>query len=114
MSFGFLRSLLFVYRNYFVFGQVLLDKIAVMAGFRTKFSFTYEGEQHLRKMVEDGNGGLLISAHIGNFEMAGHMLERLKTTVYIIMFDAEHEKIKDYLSSYTQKSFRAESGRPNG
>ena len=105
LGFGFFRSILFVYRNYYLFGQVLLDKIAVMAGFRTKFSFTYEGEEYLRKMVEEETGGLLISAHIGNFEMAGHMLERLKTTVNIIMFDAEHEKIKDYLSSFTSRSF---------
>jgi len=106
LDFGFFRSILFVYRNFYNFGQVLLDKIAAMAGFRNSFSFTYEGEKYLSNMVEEGTGGLLISAHIGNFEMAGHMLERLKTTVNIIMLDAEHEKIKDYLSSFTQKSFR--------
>jgi predicted LPLAT superfamily acyltransferase len=103
--FGFFHSLLMVYKNYYVFGQVLLDKVAVMAGFPVKFSFTYEGEEHLRKMVEDGTGGLLISAHAGNFEMAGNMLERLETEVNIIMFDAEHEKIKDYLDSVTRRKF---------
>jgi predicted LPLAT superfamily acyltransferase len=56
-------------------------------------------------MVEDKTGGLLISAHIGNFEMAGNMLERLKTEVNIIMFDAEHAKIKDYLDSVTSRKF---------
>ena len=101
----FFRSVISVYRNYYWFGQVLLDKVAVMAGFRAKFSFTYEGEQYLHTMVEEGSGGLLVSAHIGNFEMAGQLLERLNTTVHIIMFDAEHEKIKDYLSSLTNRSF---------
>ncbi|MBN2275253.1 MAG: hypothetical protein JXR41_12260 [Bacteroidales bacterium] len=105
LYFGFLRSILFIYRNYFAFGQVLLDKVAAMAGFRTNFSFTYEGETYLREMVENGPGGLLISAHIGNFEMAGNMLERLKTPVNIIMFDAEHARIKDYLSSVTSRNF---------
>lgn len=105
LDFGFFRSILFIYRNYFVFGQVLLDKVAAMAGFRTNFSFTYEGETYLRKIVEHGTGGLLVSAHIGNFEMAGHMLERLKTSVNIIMFDAEHARIKNYLSSVTSRNF---------
>jgi predicted LPLAT superfamily acyltransferase len=57
-------------------------------------------------MVENNTGGLLISAHIGNFEMAGYMLERLNTSVNIIMFDAEHEKIKDYLSTVTGKNYK--------
>jgi len=103
--FGFFHSLQMVYKNYYVFGQVLLDKVAVMAGFPVKFSFTYEGEEHLRKIVADRTGGLLISAHIGNFEMAGNMLERLETEVNIIMFDAEHEKIKNYLDSVTRRKF---------
>ena len=105
LGFGTLKSVIFIYRNYFSFGQVLLDKTVVLAGFRSKFTFTFDGEDHLRKMVESGTGGLLISAHIGNFEMAGNMLERLRTKVSIIMVDAEHEKIKDYLSSVTRKNF---------
>jgi predicted LPLAT superfamily acyltransferase len=104
---GFSRfgSVLAVYRNYFVFGQVILDKTATMGGFDTKFTFDFNGEMHLKQMAADGKGGLFISAHIGNFEMAGHMLERLDTTVNIIMLDAEHQKIKNYLSTFTHKSF---------
>lgn len=105
LGFGILRSFIFVFRNYYAFGQVLLDKTAVLAGFKSKFTFTFDGEDYLRKMVEEGTGGLLISAHIGNFEMAGNMLERLRTKVSIIMVDAEHEKIKDYISSLTRKNF---------
>lgn len=104
-EFGFLRSIILVYRNYYSFGQTLLDKVALMAGFKAKFNFTFEGEEYLIKMVEEKTGGLLISAHIGNFEMAGNMLERLKTRVNIIMYDAEHEKIKKFLSSIMNKNF---------
>jgi predicted LPLAT superfamily acyltransferase len=104
-NFGFFRSIIFVYRNYYSFGQILLDKVAIMAGFNAKFNFTFEGEEYLMKMAEEKTGGLLISAHIGNFEMAGNMLERLNTRVNIIMYDAEHEKIKDYLSSIMSKNF---------
>jgi predicted LPLAT superfamily acyltransferase len=99
------KSLLFVVRNFYVFGQVLIDKVAVMAGFRAKFLFDFDGEHYLRKMAEDKTGGLLISAHVGNFEMAGFMLERLKTTINIIMFDAEHARIKNYLSSVAKRNF---------
>lgn len=105
-GYGFFRSVKYVYRNYYIFGQVLLDKIALMAGFNAKFNFTFEGEEYLRKMVSDGTGGLLISAHIGNFEMAGYLLERLNTDVNVIMFDAEHEKIKDYLAGVADRNYK--------
>jgi predicted LPLAT superfamily acyltransferase len=105
LGFGIFRSVLAVYRNYYVFGQVILDKTAALGGFDARFTFDFEGEDHLRRMVADKSGGLLISAHIGNFEMAGHMLERLDTQVHIIMLDAEHQKIKNYLSTFTRKSF---------
>ncbi len=105
LKFGFFKSILFVYRNYFIFGQVLLDKTATLAGFRSKFTFDFEGEQYLREMAAGNSGCLLISAHLGNFEMAGHMLERLDSSVNIIMLDAEYQRIKNYLSSITQKSF---------
>lgn len=104
-GYGFNKSVLAVYRNYYAFGQVLLDKTATMAGFQARFTFDFEGEHHLRAMAEGHTGGLLISAHIGNFEMAGHMLERLNTRVNIVMLDAEHQRIKNYLTSYTRRSF---------
>ncbi len=56
-------------------------------------------------MAAGNTGCLLISAHLGNFEMAGHMLERLNTRVHIIMLDAEYQQIKNYFSSLTRKSF---------
>jgi predicted LPLAT superfamily acyltransferase len=76
-----------------------------MAGYNTKFNFTFDGEEFLTGMVENKTGGLLISAHVGNFEMAGYMFSRLNTTVNIIMYDAEHEKVKDYLSSVVNRNF---------
>jgi predicted LPLAT superfamily acyltransferase len=94
-----------VYRNYYVFGQVILDKVLTMGGFGAKFTFDFDGEHHLHKMVSDQSGGLLISAHIGNFEMAGHLLERLHTKVNVVMLDAEHQQIKNYLSAVTRKSY---------
>jgi len=114
LGYGTARSIINIYRNYYAFGQVLLDRTALMAGFTTKFRFEYQGEEYLRKMVEDKTGGLLISAHTGNFEMAGNMLERLNAPVNIIMVDSEHEKIKEYLSSVTKRNFNVIVLRADG
>jgi predicted LPLAT superfamily acyltransferase len=88
-------SFTYVYRNYYLFGQILIDKIAMLAGFQSSFTFDFEGEEYLRQM---DNGGFLISAHVGNWEIAGQLLNRLEKRINIIMYDAEHEQIKGYLS----------------
>jgi predicted LPLAT superfamily acyltransferase len=83
-----------VYRNYYVFGQVLIDKVVMMAGMTGKYTFNFEGEEYLNQMKD---GGLIISAHAGNWEGAGNLLNRIEIPFNIVMFDEEHKKIKDYL-----------------
>ena len=95
LKFHWWKSLFSVYRNYYNFGQVLIDKIAMLAGFQSNFTFDFEGEEYLRQME---NGGLLISGHLGNWEIAGHLLNRLEKNINILLFDAEHKQIKGYLS----------------
>jgi predicted LPLAT superfamily acyltransferase len=95
------QSITLVYRNYYQFGQSLIDKIVVMSGMRNRFTFDFDGEEHLREMVKNGKGGLLLSAHVGNWEIAGHLLKRLGTKINIVMFDGEHQQIKQYLSGVT-------------
>jgi len=74
-----------------------------MAGFRNKFRYTSEGVENIHKMVEEGKGGILISAHNGNWELAGHALS-IATTINIVLFEGEHEKIKQYLSRVKQRN----------
>jgi predicted LPLAT superfamily acyltransferase len=100
---GFSRTASFfkVYRNYYQFGQSLIDRIVVMSGMPNRFSFDFDGEKYLREIVAAGNGGLLLSAHVGNWEIAGHLLKRLGTKINIVMFDGEHQQIKQYLTGVT-------------
>ncbi len=99
LGFSKASSLLKVYRNYYMFGQSLIDRVVVMADISNKFTFNFDGEENLREMVAQKNGGILLSAHIGNWEIAGHLLKRLNTKINIVLYDEEHEKIKQYLDS---------------
>jgi len=101
LQFGKLKSLSKLYRNYYIFGQTLIDKIAVMSSAENKFTFNFDGEHILRKITAQQNGGMLLSAHIGNWEIAGFLLKRLDTKINIVIFDGEHQKIKQYLDSVT-------------
>lgn len=96
---GVISSAIAIYRNYFVFGQVLVDKLTVLSGYNKKLSFNFDGENYLHEITANKTGGLLISAHIGSFEIAGYLLKRIDTKVNILMYEAEHEQIKKYLST---------------
>jgi predicted LPLAT superfamily acyltransferase len=97
LGWGPLKAIFALYRNYYVFGQTLIDRIVVMSGVDNNFTFDFDGEDNLRQMVRNGKGGMLISAHLGNWEIAGHLLKRLEAKVNIVMYEGEKEKLKQYL-----------------
>jgi len=93
-----------VYRNYYCFGQILIDKVAIYSGLADKFTFDLEDEKHLAAMDE---GGFMLSAHIGNWEMAGKKSDRIRKTMNLLMLDEEHRRIKHYLESVMkERNFR--------
>jgi len=97
------RSVLKIYRNYFLLGQTLIDKVVVMSGIRNPFSFHFDGEENLREINGMNRGGILLSAHIGNWDIAGHLFKRLDSKINIVLYDGEHEQIKKYLQGVTGK-----------
>lgn len=101
LGYSVIKSLFKLYRNYYYFGQSIIDKVVLMAGIRNKFSFHFDGEENLHEMVTQEKGGLLLSCHIGNWEIAGHLLQRLKAKVHVVMYDGEHENIKRYMKGVT-------------
>lgn len=89
-----------IYKNFVLFGEVLIDKIAFLVRPKVNFTFDYDGEEHLHKMSADGKGGILIGAHMGNWELAGNLLKRVNVKVNVLMHDAEHENIKALFDNY--------------
>lgn len=88
------------YGNFYGLGESILDRVALMAGIRVPFEFSFDGEEHLRTLLAGGRGGLLLSAHLGNWEIAGHLLKRLDTRIHLVLYDAEYEAIKDSLERF--------------
>ncbi|HTN45507.1 MAG TPA: hypothetical protein VL098_04110 [Flavipsychrobacter sp.] len=90
-------------KNIFIFGQTLIDKIAVLAQVPNKLQFKHEGIENIEKMVAEGKGGILLSAHLGNWEAAGHMLKRVNARINIVMYDGEEQQMKDYMEQFESK-----------
>ena len=102
-GYGTFKTIVSIYKNYLLLGRVIIDKIALLSGKKHKYTFDFEGEEFLRQMVDLNKGGLLLGAHMGNWEIAGQLLERIDTTVNIVMLDAEREKIKKLLDDVLVK-----------
>ena len=96
-GFGRCRTIRSIYRNFCLLGEVLVDKVAMLSGSKTDYTFEFEGEEYLRQMSGEGKGGVLIGAHMGNWEIAGQLLDRIETPVNIVMLEAEREKIRGIL-----------------
>ena len=103
LGFSALVTIAKIYKNYYQLGQSIIDKVVVMAGIKNKFTFNFDGEDNLRAIAGLQKGGMLLSAHIGNWDIAGHLLKRIDTKIHIVIFDGEYQQIKQYLDKVTGK-----------
>lgn len=104
IGFGFSRrkARKFAIVNFYNFGQTLIDRIAMFSNKKKAFTHTFNNEIVLRQMNENGEGGILISGHVGNWENAGNLIhERITNTINIVMLDAEVEKVKKFMEMKT-------------
>ncbi len=106
LGYGYLRSKIAVFRSYYTFGATIIDKVTISSGARDQFTFEFDGIELLKKLLADKQGGVLISAHVGNFEIAEHFFAQidLNFQINIVTTDQERSDIKTYLDSVTKKS----------
>jgi predicted LPLAT superfamily acyltransferase len=106
LKYGTLKSIVSIYKSYYVFGQTILDKVAISSGLRNRFSYNFDGIEYLNQTLANKKGGILISAHLGNFEIAEFFLDELEgnATINLLTTDAEHKEIKEYLNRFIKKS----------
>ncbi|MFN8277991.1 MAG: lysophospholipid acyltransferase family protein [Chitinophagales bacterium] len=101
MGYSALKARFSVYLNYFSMGQALIDKVVIMSGISGKLTGHSNGAENLHELVQSGKGGILLGAHLGNWEIAGHFLLNYKGTVNIVMYENEEQQIKQYMDRVT-------------
>lgn len=104
---GFSKTKAFfgVYKSYFTFGQTLIDKTAINGGLRNKYTYEFDGIELLKDLLNQKKGGILISAHLGNFEVAEHFFADIDfdNQINMVSTDLERSAIKEYLDSISIK-----------
>ncbi|MBJ2173120.1 lipid A biosynthesis acyltransferase [Aureibaculum sp. A20] len=106
LKYSSIKSVFNVYKSYYKFGQTIIDKVAIRSGLRNKFTYDFDGIDNLKQLIANKNGGILISAHVGNFEIAEFFFKEIdfNSQINIVTTDQEHSDIKEYLESVSQKS----------
>lgn len=95
---GFLRRLMGVYRIFINQGKNLIDRHYLISGMGG-FDIELNGYDKLNSLLGDGRKGvILLTAHVGNWQVAMTELEKLGRTVYLVMRPEENSAVKDALN----------------
>lgn len=97
------QSLINTYRNNFVFGQTIIDKVAIAAGLEHKFTYEFDGIENIHQLAKDDSAGIMISAHVGNFEVAQHFMGEFDKKIHLVTTDEERAAIKSLLDNVMAK-----------
>src|SRR5690606_35675935 len=97
------KSVVYTYLNNFVFGQTLIDKVAIAAGLEHKYTYEFDGVENIHNLAQDDSAGIMISAHVGNFELAQHFMHGFDKKIHLVTTDEEKEAIKSLLDSVMAK-----------
>lgn len=85
--FGVWKSFRYVYLNHYRFGQVILDRFAVYAG--RQFEFERDGLPLFDELCSRQEGFIILSCHVGNYEIAGYAFKAKEKRYNALVFSGE-------------------------
>ena len=85
------RAAMMTCRNFSLFAQVVIDRFAMYAG--KHFSIKVEGYDYFQRLAVQTDGFIQLSAHIGNYEIAGYTLHADKKRLNALVFAGEKESV---------------------
>lgn len=88
---GRCRSVMMVYVNQVLFSQVVIDRFAMYAGKRMRLKVENYGL--FRKLAAGEQGFMMLSAHVGCYEMAGYELVSDQKPFNALVFAGEKESV---------------------
>ncbi|MGD8258943.1 MAG: lysophospholipid acyltransferase family protein [Desulfobacterales bacterium] len=88
------RSRLFhlwcAWRQFHNFTDVFLDRFLLEKS--DEITYTSKGLEHLQKTMDSGQGGILLMSHMGNWEVAAHLLKRKLTNLKLLLYMGSKQK----------------------
>ncbi|MFH0917705.1 MAG: lysophospholipid acyltransferase family protein [Candidatus Omnitrophota bacterium] len=94
-----------VYRLFISQGKQLIDRAAILSG-KNLFDIQLKGFQQLSSLLADkGKGFVLLTAHVGNWQIALTTLKKMAKPVYLVMRPEDNAAVKESLNIDAQDSF---------
>lgn len=104
LGYGRIRSVIELYMHYFVFGQTLIDKIALKSGMKDRFHFIFDNYERFLEIINGDQGVIMIGAHVGCWEAGSVFFGDYGKKINIVMFDVERQEIREVLEKESKDS----------
>ena len=100
---NFLQRVLGVYRIFINQGKILIDRYYEISG-QGEFEVEIHGYEKLRRLLDTSDKGfILLTAHVGSWQVVMTSLRRLERTVYLMMRPEDNAAIKEALDIRSEK-----------
>lgn len=90
---GRIASIWWAYLNFFRFGQVIIDRFAAYAG--KKFEIAIDNYEAFAHLSAQPQSFMILSAHVGNYELGGYHLISEQKTIYAMVFAGETDIVME-------------------
>ena len=85
------------YRHILSFARSLCDRVGLLLGDRQALHFDYRGDEHLRALVENQRGGILVGSHLGSFDMLRALASENQVKINVVMFTRHAQRVNTAL-----------------
>lgn len=104
LRYGCVRSIYELYMHYFVFGQTLIDKIALKGGLQNRFKFEFDNYERFLEIINGDSGVVMIGAHVGSWEAGSVFFGDYSKKINVVMFDVERQEIREVLEKDSRRA----------
>jgi predicted LPLAT superfamily acyltransferase len=85
------------YRHLLSFARTMVDRALFVTRGKKLFQYEENGFEHIRSAAADGQGAILLTAHLGNWEVAAGLLGEAGKKLAIVAYRGDHEKVARYM-----------------
>ncbi|MBK7864046.1 MAG: glycosyltransferase family 2 protein [Archangiaceae bacterium] len=90
------------YKHFLAFARVMVDRLILGAAGKDAFTVSENGVDHIIGTSQAGKGMLMITAHFGNYDVAGGILSgRLGAPMAVVAFQNEVAHVRELLDKHT-------------
>ena len=93
MKYGRCKSLWKTYVNHCMFAQLVIDRFAMYAG--KEFDVKVVGMEHVERLIALPGSFMMMSSHVGNYELAGYTFKSVGKRMNVLLFSGEKASVME-------------------